>query len=209
MTESEGVVQYRLDHRPGRIPETAGLGRLFHWFRRCRELDLIGCDPGRYGGLAYGNISIRVHPGFVISGTQTGGLAALHEADLAWVEAWDPGRNRVRSSGPARPSSEALTHGQVYRALPGVNAVIHVHSPVIWRHARALGLPVTDTAAGYGTPAMAAEVARLLGDAPHGSPGVFSMGGHEDGIVAYAASMDIAGDALLDALARARAAQNG
>ena len=34
MTETEGVIQYRLDYQPGTLPPDAALAGLFHWFRR-------------------------------------------------------------------------------------------------------------------------------------------------------------------------------
>lgn len=203
MTESEGVIQYSLDYRPGELPADADYDGLFRWFGRCRKRGLLGQEASRYDGYAYGNISIRVADGFVISGTQTAGKAELTRADLALVEAFDSTANHLRASGSARPSSEAMTHGEVYAALPAVNAVIHVHSPVIWRAGAALGLPTTAPQAGYGTPAMAREVSRLL--AQHPVAGVLAMGGHEDGIIAYAADMDHAGDLLLQTLAAAEA----
>jgi len=209
MTESEGVIKYRLAYLAGELPPDADLDGLFRWFRRCRAEGLIGQDPGRYDGIAYGNISQRLNTGFVISGTQTGGKTALGVRDLAWVTGFDPAGNRIEARGPARPSSEAMTHAQVYQTLAGVNAVIHVHSPPIWHGAALLGLPMTATSAAYGTPAMAAEVARLLTATASGDNGLFVMGGHEDGVVAYGRDMDSAGDLLFSTLARAGAARRG
>jgi hypothetical protein len=203
MTETEGVIRYRLAYRPGPLPADIDLDGLLRWFDRCRERGLIGRDPVRYDGLAYGNISVRAARGFVISGTQTGGKPALGAQDLAWVEDLDPEANWLRASGPARPSSEAMTHGQIYRQLASIGAVIHAHTPLIWRRAQALGLPITAPSAAYGTPAMAAEVRCLLGRRGATDAGVFAMGGHEDGVVAYAAEMDSAGELLLATLARA------
>ena len=203
MTESEGVIKYRLAYAPGELPPNADLDGLFRWFRRCRAEGLIGRDPGRYDGIAYGNISQRLAHGFVISGTQTGGKTALSEQDLSWVTACDAVGNRLEAGGPARPSSEAMTHAQVYQTLAQVNAVIHVHSPLIWRNASRLHLPTTAASAAYGTPAMAAEVARLLTAASAEDSGLFVMGGHEDGVVAYAQDMDSAGDLLFTTLERA------
>lgn len=200
MTESEGVIKYRLDYRPGELPVQTDLNPLFRWFNRCRRLGLIGRDPDRYQGLAYGNISQRTGRGFVISGTQTGGNASLRAGDLAWVVDFDTTENWLRAGGPSRPSSEAMTHGQVYRAIPEVNAVIHVHSAPIWNHARELGLPMTPPSAAYGTPAMAAAVERLLGTGGRQSTGILAMGGHEDGVVAYGTDMDRAGELLLTTL---------
>jgi len=203
MTETEGVIKYRLAYAPGELPPGADLDDLFRWFRRCRAEGLIGRDPARYDGIAYGNISRRLAHGFVISGTQTGGKAALSKRDLAWVTACDAAGNRLEASGPARPSSEAMTHAQVYQTLAGVNAVIHAHSPLIWRNAALLRLPTTAASAAYGTPAMAAEVARLLTAGLAEGSGLFVMGGHEDGVVAYGQDMDSAGDLLFTTLSRA------
>ena len=206
MTESEGVIRYRLDYRPGSLPPDVPLSRLFHWFAQCRQRALIGRDPKRYDGCAYGNISVRADPGFVISATQTGAKPALLADDLSWVREIDPAHNRLSATGPARPSSEAMTHGQVYLTLPAVGAVIHVHSQLIWRQAKRLGLASTAAEAGYGTPEMATEVERLLQTAA-ANHGAFAMGGHEDGIVAYAEDMDTAGGLLLDLLQRAHGRQ--
>ena len=203
MKESEGVVQYRLDYRHGDLPATVDLQPLFDGFARCRRHGLIGQDPVRYDGLAFGNISCRAPAGFVISGTQTGGRRTLLPGDLAWVEEFDLDNNCLTASGPAHPSSEAMTHGQIYRELPAVNAVVHVHSPLIWRHAQALGLPLTAASAGYGTPAMAREMRRLLHRPGLGDRGIIAMGGHEDGLVVFAPDMNSAEALLFAALADA------
>ncbi|MGB5497016.1 MAG: class II aldolase/adducin family protein [Sedimenticolaceae bacterium] len=203
MTETEGVIQYRLDYQPGTLPPDAALSGLFHWFRRCRERELIGRSPDRYAGAAYGNISIRMRRGFVISGTQTGGRADLTPDDLAWVLDFDIAKNQLTATGPSRPSSEAMTHGQIYRGLAAINAVIHIHSPRIWQQTQVLRLPMTAPFARYGTPQMAQEVERLLMVDPGATQGVFVMGGHEDGVVGYASGMDTAGELLLALQARA------
>ncbi len=204
VSDTEGVVKYTLDYRASALPGDADIDGLFDWFSRCRQRRLIGRDPERYDGYAYGNISVRAARGFVISATQSGGEPALAADRLAWVEDFDIAANRLRAGGPARPSSEAMTHGQVYRALPAVGAVIHVHSPLLWRLATRLGIPVTPPSAAYGTPAMATAVERLL-RADTTPTGLFAMGGHEDGVVAYAATIDAAGRHLFTALDRAEA----
>lgn len=206
MTETEGVIKYALDYQPCPLPDGADLAGLFSWFAICREHALIGQDPARYEGYAYGNISVRAPTGFVISGTQTGGETSLGPDLLAWVQDFDIAANRLTAGGPARPSSEAMSHGQVYRALPDVGAVIHVHSPLIWRAAATLVLPTTPAEATYGTPEMAAAVERLLLTAANDSQGAFSMGGHEDGIIAYGSDIETAGGLLIDLHERAGAA---
>jgi ribulose-5-phosphate 4-epimerase/fuculose-1-phosphate aldolase len=194
--EIEGVIKYRLDYTPSPLPDGVDFEGLLRWFRKCREKQLIGRDPARYGGYAFGNISVRADPGFVISGTQTGGLDALTPDRLAWVRDFDIDTNRLAAGGAMQPSSEAMSHGQIYRALPRTNAVIHVHSPQLWRNSKALGLAMTPASAAYGTPAMAAAVERLL--AQEANPiGLFAMGGHEDGIIAYGPDIDSAGNLLM------------
>ena len=201
--DSEGVIKFELRHDSGPLPPDGGLDAIRRWFGICRALDLIGRDPARYEGAAYGNISRRAGTGFLITGTQTGGQETLAPDDIAWVREIDVARNRVVSQGPARPSSESLTHGQVYALAPRAGFVIHVHSPLLWRRAGALGLPATAPEAAYGTPAMAREVERLLGQASGGEAGAFSMGGHEDGIVVFGPSPEQAGLRLLRLYRRA------
>ena len=103
------------------------------------------------------------------------------------------------------PSSEALTHAAVYAQDAALRAVVHGHTPELWRHARALGLPVTDEAVPYGSPEMAREVDRLFRETDVRRHRLFAMGGHEDGVVAFGRSLDEAGSALLTHLARALA----
>lgn len=202
MTSQEGVIKFNLDHHPGELPAWADVRDLQTWFGRCRELDLIGQHPHRYQGAAYGNISQRASEGFLITGTQTGGHDNLDYQDISWVRELDLAGNRIRSSGPARPSSESMTHEQVYRRVPAAQFVIHVHSRPLWEQAERLGLAVTATDAEYGTPEMAGEVDRLLQDVSVREAGAFSMGGHEDGIVVFGDSAAQAGARLEKLLKR-------
>lgn len=198
---AEGVIRFDLTHtKTPALPveDTAGLRA---WFTILRQLELLGQNPGRYLGYAYGNISRRTEGGFVISCTQTSGKAALQQEDFALVTGFDTRSNRLVSEGPCPPSSEAMTHGAVYQALPRGGAVFHVHSPIIWQHARTLGLPETDPAIEYGTPEMAEAVSALLeGNKPDR---IFSMGGHEDGIITCAGNTEKAGMLLIKTLAEA------
>ena len=194
---SEGVIKFRLEHAAGPLPGGADLAPLQRWFCVCRALDLIGRHPQRYQGAAYGNISLRADRGFLVTGTQTGAKPALEATDIAWVRSFDITQNRVASQGPARPSSESLTHGQLYALDPAIGAVIHVHSPLVWQRREDLALPITAPQAAYGTPEMAQEVERLMRLAPVRESGVICMGGHEDGILVFAHTPDQAGYRLL------------
>ncbi len=78
---------------------------------------------------------------------------------------------------------------------------MHLHSPEIFAAREQLHLPVTDPAAGYGTPELAAEITRLAPLA--GWPGLLVMGGHEDGVLAFGASANATGGLVVQTLASA------
>jgi ribulose-5-phosphate 4-epimerase/fuculose-1-phosphate aldolase len=211
LAQLEGVIQFDLEFRLAPPLPIAALREISAWRRILYLLRLTGQDPQRYDGLGFGNISQRFEPyeapperrRFVISGTQTGGLADLGPEHYATVLESHPEANRLVAEGPIRPSSESLTHGALYALDELLRCVMHVHSPEIWRQAAALDLPRTDPAAAYGTPAMAAETARLFRAEAVRAGGLFVMGGHEDGVVAFGRTAEAAGTALLRALARA------
>lgn len=198
MTEAEGVIHFNLSHLTGEPIHYAELAGLSAWHERMHALGLIGQDPSRYGGLAYGNMSHRLDNNeFLISGTQTGALATLTDAHYAHIDSCDIANNRVSSHGPIKPSSECMSHAAIYAARRDVMAVIHVHSPAIWQHHKALGLASTPADVGYGTPAMAAAIAGSLKHFSHADRGCIAMLGHEDGIICFADNMDAAGQHLL------------
>ncbi len=199
--DREGVVKYHLDFRPGPAPRWPGYPGLEAWRRVLFRLRLIGKEPGRYGGVSYGNLSQRFGSGFVISATQTGERALLAPAHYCLVERVDIEANRVVARGVHPPSSEVLTHGAVYQAASRVQVVMHGHCPDIWRHAGRLGLPKTPPGAAYGTPALAAAVRRLVETLPVAA--VLVTAGHPDGVLAYGPSPEQAGRLLVTTLVRA------
>ena len=212
MTKQEGVIKFQLEFTPAPPLPASELTLLNKWRAILYQYKLIGQDPNRYGGYGFGNLSMRLEPfdapptqrRFVISGSQTGHLAELGPEHYAVVTECHPAENRVVAHGPIRPSSESLTHGAVYALDPAIRVVLHAHSPEIWHAASALGIPITGTEVPYGTPAMAAEVARLFTATNVAHQRIFSMGGHEDGIVSFGQSAEEAGDILLAALAAAQ-----
>ena len=208
MPAREGVIKFALDFRPGPSPAAELLGELEAWRQIFRQLGLLGQDPARYDGLGFGNLSRRAADGdaadaFIISGTQTGALERLAPEHYARVRACDPAHNRVTADGPVRPSSEALSHGVLYQTNHCIDWVMHLHSPAIFAARDRLRLPVTDPRAAYGSPAMAAELARLCPEA--GWPGLLVMGGHEDGILAFGATAAATGGLVVCTLAAALA----
>ena len=215
---AEGVTRFQVDHET-RVLEERVYGEtavvLAAWRELLARLGLIGRDPSRYQGAGYGNVSARVGPfgdvgrgqrRFLVTGTQTGGRPRVTLEDFSLVERYDLLRNQVRSMGPVSPSSESLTHGAIYDVAPAARVVLHAHAPEIWRHARALGLPVTRVEVRNGTPEMALEVQRLYRESTLSGTGILAMGGHEDGVIAFGATAAEAGETLVRHLARALAA---
>jgi hypothetical protein len=85
--------------------------------------------------------------------------------------------------------------------LPDVHYVFHAHSPEIWLHAKTLGIASTTVAAEYGTPDIAKEIQRLCQIPEVHDSRILSMGGHEDGIIAFGETAAEAGTTLIRYLA--------
>lgn len=214
MTEREGVTKYHLHHHHdphALLHHAARLTTLIHFRQQLALEGVIGQDPDRYDGVGFGNLSARLpsphrpgHIPFIITGTQTGAIHTLTPQHFGLVTACDALTNQITSTGPWRPSSEALTHGAVYDLDDAIQWVFHGHAPTLWRAARHLGLPTTPPHVAYGTPAMAQAVAQLWAHTPLPSTRLFAMGGHEDGVVAFGHNPQDAADVLLHALHLAR-----
>ncbi len=211
MKKEEGVIKFQLDFTPAEPLPPTQLRQINAWRKITYLLQLIGQDPARYGGYGFGNLSRRLgsydapetQRRFVISGTQTGGLADLTEQHYSLVTAYYPDQNRLVAEGPIRPSSESLTHGTIYDLDQELRWVIHAHSPHIWRHAAALELPTTDATVAYGTPEMAAEVRRLFAQTDVRQRLIFVMGGHQDGVISFGRTAAEAGNVMLTYLVQA------
>ncbi len=212
--EPEGVIKFDLDFKQTPFPETRDLRALIAWRAVLHRLRLIGQDPLRYGGLGFGNISQKIvekpvsaegmHP-MIISGTQTGAEERLDETHFCIVKESSIWHNRIVAEGPVKPSSEALTHAAVYCCDPEIRFVMHVHSPEIWCATQKLSIPSIAKTIAYGTPAMADAVYDLILSQGNPATGIFSMLGHEDGILSYGITAENAGNLLIDTLARALA----
>jgi hypothetical protein len=210
MHSGEGSIKFMLRFEAG-PPQSAGtLREIGAWRQILHATGLIGRDAERYDGFPYGNISVRLadaaHPdAFVITGTQTSGLPVLTTSHYVLVTACHPERNEVVAEGPVRPSAESLTHGALYALNREVGCVMHAHHAGIWHHATELGLPSTSADAAYGSPEMAAGVVGLFGGDGIPGQGIFTMAGHEDGIVSFGRTAEESGTLLIACLARALA----
>jgi ribulose-5-phosphate 4-epimerase/fuculose-1-phosphate aldolase len=206
--QEEGVIKFDLQFTPAGPVSPNSLQELNRWRSILWTHKLIGQDPNRYEGYGFGNVSQRIAPfnaecgkrAFVISGTQTGKLEELDNNHYAIVSTWDTAHNQVTASGPVKPSSESLTHAMIYDLDNELRAVLHVHSPDIWKAAASRNIPLTDTLVEYGTPAMTQEVRRLFNETSVRQSGIFAMGGHEDGVVSFGPDVEQAGQILLRAL---------
>ena len=207
---AEGVVKFQVRFTPAPALPAEQVAELTAWRRILIWLELIGQTPDRYEGYGFGNISRRIEPfaapptrrGFVITGTQTGGVIDAQPEHYVTVKECHPTQNLVVAEGPVRPSSESMTHGAVYAQDSRICWVMHGHSPHIWNNAALLGIPITDPNVTYGTPEMSAEVQRLFRTTDVRRQHIFSMGGHEDGIVSFGRTAEDAGAILLSTLAK-------
>jgi hypothetical protein len=210
LNETEGVIKFSLDYTnlplPAHLVNTCAerLATLNAWRHILKQLGMIGQDPQRYAGLGFGNISIRTKPdnnAFLITGTQTGILHTLQHQHFSLVTTANTQLNSIVASGETQPSSEALTHASIYAAEPLAQAIIHIHYPLIWTLSTQLNLPATSNNIAYGTPEMATAVTNIVKSMPTNQPAVFSMLGHEDGVVAYGATIPSVAQSLVDLLA--------
>lgn len=192
----EGYVKYLSDWRSGPPPDTAATDLLEHWRKPLFDAGLVG----HYADLniGYGNISIRFGQldQFVISGTQTGHIAVTSGEHYALVEAVDILANTLICRGPVQASSEAMTHAALYQLDRKINAVVHVHSKLVWQQVLHR-IPTTSGDVPYGTPEMAQEFARLYRETTFARTGLAAMAGHDEGIVAIGTTLRQAAQRIL------------
>lgn len=206
MPYDEGVIKYQLDFQPGVEPAFADIEEINNWRTLLHQMELIGQNPDRYGGLGYGNISCR-HPRelerFIVSGTQTGHIHQLTPSGYCTVSECDVVGNHLVASGPVKPSSEAITHGALYQYADDIKVVIHVHCPEIWRCRAALRVPCTGEETRYGTPELAAEIKELFEQGAFEKQQLLVIPGHEDGVLAFGGTAEHAGHEIIKILASA------
>lgn len=206
--QPEGVIKYQLDFVKDEPVQVAIVKEVNAWRSILLRLGLVGQNEALYQGAGYGNLSCRLDntDAFVITGSQTGEILKTDHRHYATVIKSDVRKNYLCAKGPLKPSSEALSHAAIYKALCGIRYVFHVHSDVIWNQAAKLDIPVIAPEIAYGTVEMAEEITRLcMTDAlRHG--GLFSMGGHEDGVIAFGKTAAATGTLLIETLVAAQLA---
>ncbi len=127
--------------------------------RYCRLLDRKGLTRDKTG-----NVSVRVSNSILIT---AGGmdLGNLGEFDIVNVRNYNKENNTVIVAGDKEPSSETIMHWLIYQNYPKVNAVVHVHDPLILDKieiAEVMGLGITEHEEPYGTLELAEQVLNVL-----------------------------------------------
>jgi len=191
----EGYLKFNCRWIEADPPAAGMIASLKRWRDHLHTLGLIGVYPD---GVGFGNISERIDEGerFLITGTGTGGAPALEPEHVTTVVDVDIAANALTCVGPARASSESMTHAAFYRCSPEVRGVIHVHHLPTWS-ARLGAIPTTGEAVPYGTPEMAWEIERLWRESDLAERRIVVMGGHREGIIAVGRDLDEAGETLL------------
>ncbi len=139
------------------------------------------------GGLSYGNLSARrdeTRFWMSASGVDKTKLA-IPGRDILLVSGYDEERSRMILSvppdvEPRRVSVDAIEHWMIYRAHPGVGAILHVHA---WVE----GIAATEVNFPCGTEELAVSVAELLAAEPDPDHAVIGL--HNHGITATGESL--------------------
>ena len=178
----EGYTKFTVNWSERSPLDHPAIAELERWRRPLFRAGLMG----HYADLniGYGNLSVRVEGTglFVISGTQTGHLPRTDRRHYALVTRANIEENSVTCVGETQASSETLTHAAIYALDLSINAVVHVHSAMLWARLKH-SAPTTDPDVAYGTPEMASEFKRLYRETSLPDTGVAVMAGHESGLV--------------------------
>jgi ribulose-5-phosphate 4-epimerase/fuculose-1-phosphate aldolase len=193
----EGYVKYTADHTeaPAAVAEIPLWKELDEARTRLYDCGLIGALSN---GVGFGNVSVKVKDGeFLVSGTATGNRRVLGSEGYCMVTAFDIDENRVTTSGPVKASAESMSHGAIYRACLSARVVIHIHSRKIFDGMLRDNYPRTPADAPYGTPEMARAIIACVKERGE-VPGVIVMAGHDEGVIAWGASVKETLDLVLD-----------
>lgn len=184
----EGVIKFSCNWKKAEALPESRVKELIQIRQKLFDLNLIGVYPD---GIGYGNLSLLLEPEkqFVISGSQTGHFPKVTPHHFSLVTSYSVARNQINCRGPIQASSESLTHAMIYETFAGVKAVIHVHSPLLWKQ-MLNKVPTTGTQIAYGTPQMAREIKRLADETDLRQSKILVMAGHEDGIITFGKNLD-------------------
>lgn len=194
---NEGIVKFSCEWQKAEPLDPAIIDELNRWRQVMYNCGLIGVDAE---GVGFGNISQRLgNDEFVITGSGTGLIKMLTNEHYTVVEKSDVCRNRVFAHGSIIASSESMTHAVLYSCDSKINAVVHVHSKLLWERF-VDELPTSSSLAAYGTPQMAAEMARLYQNSELPYAKILVMAGHKDGLMAFGETLEEACGMVLSLL---------
>lgn len=176
--------------------DTACIRELNDWRTKLFRLGLIGVYDN---GIGYGNISVRFHDNFIITGTATGKIKNLTAQHYTQVTDYNLEKNSLTTVGPIKASSESLTHAVIYGYSTNIQAVIHIHHLTLWRKLLN-SVPTTSADIEYGTTAMAKEIIKLFHETDLSDRRIFAMAGHEEGIVSFGQTLAEAAEVIFSEL---------
>ncbi len=194
MAIDEGVIKFNCDWSDEELAISVP-NELKIWRDKMHQLKLIGeYDDIKIG---YGNISIKIAEGILISGTQTGNSYPIQSNDFALVTAYSMEHNQVTCKGKIKASAESLTHAAVYECDHTIKAIIHIHNKELWGKLIDT-VPTSNRNVPYGTAKMATEIKRLFDETNIVQEKIMVMGGHEEGIIAFGKNLKEAGQLILN-----------
>ena len=164
------------------------------WRQKLFDLNLIGAYDN---GIGFGNISVKLSDGFLITGSATGNIKELGKEHYVKVIDFDYKENTVDCIGPIKASSESLTHAAVYESDLSIKAVIHIHNKELWDKL-INKVPTTSEKAEYGTIEIADEIKRLFKETDVRDKKIIAMAGHEEGIISFGKDLEEAGKVILE-----------
>jgi ribulose-5-phosphate 4-epimerase/fuculose-1-phosphate aldolase len=170
---------------------------LLNWRDKMYELKQIGYYPEL--NIGYGNISLKMPQGILISGTQTGNIYPIQPEHFTLVTNFNLDQNKVICRGLIKASSESMTHLAIYQSDKSINAIIHIHNFSLWQNLTNK-VPTTNKNVLYGTPEMAKEIYRLFQETNVKQEKIIVMAGHQEGIISFGFSLEEAGNILLNFL---------
>lgn len=163
---------------------------------RLYSLGLIGayCD-----GFSFGDISLRYKKknSFIITSTQTGEFPKLTPNYYSLVKKVDFKKFTTYAIGPAKPSTEAITHACIYALDSQINAVIHIHNEKLWDYMFKNGYLNTKETL-YGSYEMYDDIKKMYKDVDPFLNNSFVMKGHYEGIVTFGKTLKDAEKALFE-----------
>jgi len=194
----DGVIKYDRSNFTHSGPLKEELwSELENWRVKLFKLNLIGEYPKEKVG--FGNLSKLLNwdkqANFIITGTQTGKYPNLTGEHYTLVDGYDLKEMKLSQVGPLEASSEALTHAAVYESNKEITTVFHIHNTAIWEKMIQGNYDATPKEVPYGTQEMANCVGTLINGR---SSGVIVMKGHQDGVIAYAKSLNECGKLILE-----------